>query len=332
MAVELGNPEVNAVAFPGQGSQFVRMGADLAEHYPSVRHRFEQADRALGYRISEICFKGPEEILNQTDNTQVGLEVYSVACQEVLEEEEIAGYSRTDSVLGNSIGEYAALFVAGSISFEEMIRLAQIRGRKMHKACVATPSGLLAVFTDTKDMDRLAGVFEDVNSKVTTGRKVDITNINNDTQALAGSDNETLAEAAKIFKSDHGIRTIPVKNIAGAFHSWVMKLAQEGLNRAIEGARIDDPLLRIIGNTTARPLRTALEVREELKKQLVSTVLLNQSIKYLAAEGVVNFICPGESQITSNIIEKLFAGSVQEPLKTKEGIVIANCVTLPQDA
>src|SRR5579859_6090701 len=238
------HPEL-AWVFPGQGSQTVGMGRDLYERYPAARQIFDAADDALGFRLSTLCFEGPEEQLRQTINTQPAIVTTSIACF-------AAAYGRLDVVdgapafvAGHSLGEYSALIAAGVLPFSDGVRLVRERGRLMQEAGERNPGTLAAIM----------GADESAVEEVCQETGAEICNVNGAGQIVIGGPKDAVTRAMDLAKA-RGAKMVTQLNVSAAFHSSLMRPAMDGMRLALANAALHDPRIPVIGNVDGRPLET----------------------------------------------------------------------------
>jgi [acyl-carrier-protein] S-malonyltransferase len=280
-----------AYVFPGQGAQWVGMGRDLYQGFPSAKTVFDQADESLDFPLSKLCFDGPEDELLQTVNAQPARVTVSFACLQAMRE---TSQLEPAFVAGHSLGEYTALAAASVLDFAATVYLARERGRLMHEAGQMTPGGMAAVI----------GLDEAVLSELCTESGARIANINCPGQIVISGAEDKLAKAMELAKAGGAHRVIPLQ-VSGAFHTSLMQPAVDGMAEIIATLSFNQPTIPIIGNTTAQPLTTAEAVKEELLKQLCNCVLWQRSVEYMLGDGVSSFIELGPGRVLAGLIKRI---------------------------
>ncbi|HNY42582.1 MAG TPA: ACP S-malonyltransferase, partial [Bryobacteraceae bacterium] len=246
-----------AFLFPGQGSQASGMGKALATAYPAAKLIFDQADDALGFSISQMCFEGPDEALKLTENTQPALLTVSIAALAVLKE---LGYS-PNYVAGHSLGEYSALVAAGALKFTDAVRIVRNRGRYMQQA---VPAGVGAMAAWLKPP---AGEVDRILSEAAQGEVVEAANFNSPDQIVIAGHAAAVARANELVKAAGAKRAVPLP-VSAPFHCSLMKPAQEMLKADLDAAGFSDLSTPLINNWQARLISTGADAREGLYQQV----------------------------------------------------------------
>jgi len=282
-----------AHVFPGQGSQSVGMGLDLYRNYDAAKAVFEQADKAVGFSLSKLCFEGPEDELTRTVNAQPAIVTVSFACFEAVRSLN-GGLPPAAFVAGHSLGEYTALAAAEVLDFATAVYLARERGRLMHEAGQITPGGMAAII----------GLDEEPLAEVCRQTGTRIANINCPGQIVISGAKDKLAKAMELVKEKGAHRAIPLQ-VSGAFHTPLMQPAVDGMAEIMATLKFNNPTVPIVGNTTAKPLTTAEAVKEELLNQLCNCVQWQRSVKYMVNDGVSNFIEIGPGRVLAGLIKRI---------------------------
>lgn len=275
--------------FAGQGAQAVGMGKDLAAAFAPAQQLFDRAGAILGFDLAKVCFEGPPEELNRTDRCQPALLVHGLACLEVAK---ARGLPEGDAAAGLSLGEYTAHVYAGSLAFEDGVRLLQKRGQYMQEACDRTPSGMVSIL----------GLERDKVAEAVKGRgDVGIANLNCPGQIVISGENAALERAVARCKELGAKRAIPLK-VAGAYHSAVMKPAQEKMQRELAAVKISSPRIPVYANVSARPLTDPEEIRAALSTQICSPVLWEDTIR---AMGAPKYVELGPGKVLAGLVRKI---------------------------
>ena len=281
-----------AIIFSGQGAQFVGMGKDLAEAFPACRALYEKADEVLGYELSKICFEGPAEELTKSNHAQPAIFVTSIACYTALKE------SKPDldvaMMAGLSLGEWSALHAAGAMSFEDTLRVLEVRGRAMQEACEEKDGSMLSVIG--LSMDQLKQICGE------TG--VEIANLNSEAQTVLSGERAAIEKAAEV-AGGMGAKRAIVLNVAGAFHSSMMASATPKLEAVLETVEIKAPAIPVVANVTGSVHGSPDDIRREMLKQVTGSVHWYESINSMTAAGVSEFIECGPGKVLTGLIKRI---------------------------
>lgn len=286
-----------AFLFPGQGAQQVGMGADAYAGSPAARAVFDETNSVLGTALSRLILDGPADQLVRSHNAQPAILCVSIALLRAAEEQLGTAMPIPIFAAGHSLGEYTALVATGSLSLAEGLSLVRHRGELMQSAAEATPSGMAA----------LIGLELAPAIAACEGTGAQVANANSAVQVVIGGPNDALERAIERAKEAGARRALPLE-VAGAFHTEVMRPAQEAMNRLFSETDFRQPIAPIIGNTTAKPMRTAEEIRSELADQLCGCVYWQQSIEYMATNGVERFIEIGPGTVLSGLAKRIVPG------------------------
>jgi [acyl-carrier-protein] S-malonyltransferase len=284
-----------AFIFPGQGSQTVGMGKDIAESDANARALFQAADERLGFSLSSLIFEGPQETLTLTYNAQPALLTTSIALLEKVKEAGITA----DYVAGHSLGEYTALVAAGALSFADAVYAVRKRGEFMEEAVPAGAGTMAAVL----GMD--AAALEAVTNEVSAqGDPVQLANLNCPGQIVISGSKAGVEKAGQLAKERGAKRVIPLE-VSGPFHSSLMKPAAGNLQEVLNGIAIHDAKIPVIANVTAEPVVKKEEISRLLIEQLYSPVRWEESVKTMIALGVDTFIEIGPGKVLSGLVKKI---------------------------
>ena len=283
-----------AFLFPGQGSQYPGMGRELAQNFSCARAVFDEADEALGFAISEICFEGPAEELQLTANTQPAILTVSVAAAKVLREKGISA----DYVAGHSLGEYSALVVAGGLGLPEAVQLVHKRGRYMQEAVPLGQGAMAAIL----GLDGVA--LDEICREAAQGEVVSPANLNSPGQVVIAGSSSAVARAVEMAKARGAKRAIML-NVSAPFHCALMKPAQDRLSIDLDATRMVDPQMPLVSNVSAEPVNSASLIREGLKRQVTSPVRWEESMRRLRADGVELFVEVGPGKVLSGLMRQI---------------------------
>ncbi len=286
-----------AFVFPGQGSQFVGMGQALSEQSEAARHIFEQADAALGFSLSGLCFAGPEEELKLTANTQPAILTASIAVMAALNEK-LPDY-KPAFVAGHSLGEYSALVAAGALSFADAVKTVRARGQFMEEAVPAGQGAMAAVLN--MDRSALHAVCEEVTA---SGHPVQLANMNCPGQIVISGSAEGVKLAGEKAKEAGAKRVLPL-NVSGPFHSSLMQPAADKLQAVLAGVTVQEANVPVVANVTARPVFEATIIVDQLVQQVSAPVLWEDSVQWMVEAGVTTFVEIGPGKVLAGLIKKI---------------------------
>ncbi len=291
-----------AFLFPGQGSQKVGMMQDLAAQYESVRNRFEEADEALGWKLSELIFEGPAEKLQQTQYTQPAILTASVAAYDLLAQAGITA----EYLAGHSLGEYSALVAAGSISFVDAVRTVHARGKFMQEAVPIGEGGMAAIIR--LEREKIITICEELSAQ---GKIVQAVNFNCPGQVVIAGTTDAVAVACEKMKEAGARRAIPLP-VSAPFHSTLMQPAAEKLAQVLHTIEIKEAQIPVIANVHAQPVYTSAEIRESLVEQAAHPVLWEDSMHVLLTKGVDTMVEVGPGTVLSGFMKKIASGVHRE--------------------
>jgi len=283
-----------AIVFPGQGSQSPGMGKELAERFPAARQVFEEADDALGFAISRLCFEGPAEDLQLTENTQPAILSVSVAAFRALQS---AGIGAPAFVAGHSLGEYSALVATGALSLSDAIRTVRARGRYMQEAVPVGTGAMAAV------MGGELAAIERICEAARQGQVCSIANLNSPSQAVIAGNAEAVDRA---IEGLNGVakRVIKLK-VSAPFHCALMTPAQARLAADLERLGFNNPSVPVVTNVDARAVTAPTELRNALVRQVSAPVRWVESMQLLIGQGVNTFVEAGPGKVLSGLIRQI---------------------------
>ena len=288
-----------AFVFPGQGSQTVGMGKELADAFPAAKAVFNEVDDTLGQNLSSIMFKGPDEDLVLTENTQPALLACSIAVLRVLESE--GGFKIADHgqfVAGHSLGEYSALCAAGTFSLSDAAKLVKIRGKAMQVA-VPIGEGAMAALLGLEALDA-----EAVAEEAAQGDVCDFANDNASGQVVV-SGATAAVERALVIAKEHGAKRALLLPVSAPFHCAMMQPAADVMAGALGDTQMNDPIIPLIANVTAQEVTTANEARELLIKQVCGRVRWREGALYMKSQGVSELVEIGHGKVLSGMTKRI---------------------------
>jgi [acyl-carrier-protein] S-malonyltransferase len=288
------NTEATAFLFPGQGSQAVGMGKNLFEQFPVARKTFDEADEALGKKLSQLCFEGPEDQLRLTENTQPAILTVSVAAWRVLDEKGL----KPGFVAGHSLGEYSAHVAAGTISFADAVRTVRNRGKYMQEA-VPVGTGAMAAILGM-NLDAVGAVCGDA----AQGEVCEPANINSPDQIVI-SGHAAAVERAVDLAQERGAKRAILLPVSAPFHCSLMKPAQERLAADLQKLNFSAPKIPVVSNVYAKPVEDAESSREALVRQVTGSVKWSESMQLLISRGVQTFIEVGPGKVLCGLMRQI---------------------------
>jgi [acyl-carrier-protein] S-malonyltransferase len=305
--------ESAAFLFPGQGSQYVGMGRDLYEVFPESKAVFDKADEILGFPLSQLCFAGHAERLTLTKNCQPAIFTMSIAAFEAFRSNVRRRRSDIRYAAGLSLGEYTALVAGESLGFEDGLRLVSKRAELMEEATKKYPGKMSAVL----------GLEPKVIEDICKESQAEVANINCPGQIVIAGRPEVI-DKAKNLAVERGAKGAIDLNVCGAFHSSCMRDAAGELKVYLEKAALAEASIPVISNFTARPQSAPSEIRENLYKQMCSPVLWEESIRFIAGEGIKTFYEIGPGSVLKGLLRKIDSSLEVRNIGTKDDIININ--------
>ena len=288
-----------ALLFPGQGSQYVGMGKDLCDAFPEAKAVFDEADAALGFPISTICFEGPEEELKRTANTQPAILTHSIAVLRVLEARRPERVSGAVLAAGHSLGEYSAGVAAGAYSFGDAVRVVHERGRFMQEAVPEGVGAMAAILGLAPEA--VSGACDD--AAVDTGKIVSPANFNSPEQTVIAGHAEAVARASDICRERGAKKAIPLP-VSAPFHCALMETAAERLRPVLQALTVADPRIPVVTNVDAAAASNAEEVRWALARQVVAAVRWVESVGRMAEVGITEALEIGPGAVLAGLVRR----------------------------
>jgi len=290
-----------AFLFPGQGAQTVGMGRRLAESLPSVRALYDRAADVLGYDLAQLCFEGPAEKLDSTVCSQPALFVTSLAALESLKAESPDVVLSCEAAAGLSLGEYTAMVLAGVMEFEDGLALVQKRGAAMQEASDATLGGMVSVLgLERVEVERLCREAAD-------GETLEVANLLCPGNVVVSGTVAACERAAELAPSMGAMKAVPLA-VAGAFHTEIMRPADERLAAALADVPMQRPKIPVVSNVDARPHDDPEEIRDLLIRQVLCPVRWEDSMRYLLAEGFDQFYEVGPGRVLRGLLRRVDRG------------------------
>jgi [acyl-carrier-protein] S-malonyltransferase len=283
-----------AFLFPGQGSQAVGMGKDLSDKYPVAKQTFEEADEALGYKLSTLCFEGPEDQLRLTEITQPAILTVSIAALRVLE----TRMPRPSYVAGHSLGEYSAHVASGTFGFAEALRTVRNRGKYMQEAVPVGIGAMAAIL----GMD--AAKVTEVCKDAAQGEVCEPANLNSPEQIVISGNTAAVERAAKL-ADERGAKRAKLLPVSAPFHCSLMKPAQDRLQADLDALKLQKPVYPVACNVDAALVTDDLRARDTLVRQVTGSVKWDQCMRLLIAQGVQIFIEVGPGKVLCGLMRQI---------------------------
>jgi [acyl-carrier-protein] S-malonyltransferase len=295
-----GHPQT-VILFPGQGSQIVGMGREIAAAYSSARQVFTEADEILGFSLSRLAWDGPETELNDTKNTQPALMAHSIAVLRVVQE--LYPSFQPAYTAGHSMGELSALVAAGALHFEDALRLVRRRGELMKQAGEVSPGGMAAILgLDIPTLDQICNQASQL--EIDPPEIVQVANDNCPGQVVISGSSQALDRALRLAQQAGARRAVPLA-VSIAAHSPLMATCQASFNQAVREAPITDAMVPLVGNVGAVPLVKADQIRADLQAQLTHRVRWTETIQFMISQGISTFVEMGNGTVLTGLLKRI---------------------------
>jgi [acyl-carrier-protein] S-malonyltransferase len=296
--------------FAGQGSQYIGMGKDLYDFFPKSKAIFDQADKVLGFKLSDLCFQGPQEKLTQTQNCQPAILTMTIAAWEAFLSVDGRRSTVDGYVAGLSLGEYSALVACEAISFEDAVYLVRRRGEFMEEEAAKSPGRMLS----------LIGADLDTAKQIVTKTNTYIANLNCPGQIVISGGIKEI-EDAKAMAECAGVKRAILLEVSGAFHCPLMQGASVKLAKELEKVNIRAPKIPLVSNVTARQALSPLEIKENLIKQVASSVLWEDSMRFMLSKGISSFLEFGPGKVLKGLMRRIDDKASVNNIEKKEDIL-----------
>lgn len=281
-----------AFLFPGQGSQYVGMAKDIYENSDKAKLLISEAEEAAGVNLSKIMFEGPEESLKQTDITQPAIFLHSVLLNSLLSN------IKADMAAGHSLGEYSALVCAGAIEFKDAVKLVRTRGHLMLQSGIEQPGTMAAV------IGLVPEILENICAEISKENIVQCANFNSPGQIVISGSVDGVHKAMEQAKAG-GAKMVKELIVSGAFHSPLMKSAQDKFNETLDNVSFNDAFIPVYANVTAKPVTSKNEIKKLLLEQLTSPVRWEETINNMITDGADQFIEIGPGKVLQGLVKRI---------------------------
>lgn len=298
-----------AFLFAGQGSQYVGMAKDLCEAYPESKQVFDRADKILKFDLSKLCFFGPQEELTKTYNSQPAILTATIAAFEAFRAVTGSSFDKVEYLAGLSLGEYSALVAGGSVSFEDALYLVRKRGEFMEDEALKRPGGMVS----------LIGLNMEAAKQICERTGMEIANLNCPGQIVVSGAKERIEEAQMLANELGAKMAVPLE-VSGAFHSSFMKNASVRLGEELKKIELKLGEVKIISNVSATPYASASQIRENLIKQVYSSVLWEQSMRFILDRKINTFVEFGPGRVLKGLMRRIHPGATVLTVEKKQDL------------
>ncbi|KAG9304962.1 hypothetical protein G9A89_003131 [Geosiphon pyriformis] len=313
----------SAILFPGQGAQYVGMGKDLYASFPSARKVVDEADEALGGELKDLMFNGQQRKLTLTENAQPAILTVSVAILRVLEEE--CGFDVSSActyVLGHSMGEYTALVATNSLKLYDAVKLVRLRGEAMSKTVsqCGVKTAIAALVVKGNNLTALEESIEEIRAGLPEGELVELANINSSFQVVISGTSYGVDHASRILQSKKIAARAVDLPVSAPFHCVLMRPVSVELLAAFQDIEFQPPVVDIISNVTAKPIKSVQDIPSLLAAQVTATVQWHRSVKYCKDRDIHHFIAFGPGRVLANLLRKEYPLDHVKSITTTEDI------------
>ena len=310
-----------AIVFPGQGSQVVGMGKDLYENFDSAKKVFKKVDEILGANLTKIMFEGPQEELTKTENTQPALMAVSIALIEILEKDFGKNFQDLCALTaGHSLGEYSALCASKALSLEDTAKLLQIRGSEMAKCGQQTSGAMCAILGVEID------VAKEIAQEASNGDICQVANDNSVGQIVLSGSKIAIERALEIAKTKGAKRAILLP-VSGAFHSLLMKEAQEKMTQALAQITINQPRVPVVANVSAQIAKDGLQIKNLLIEQITGSVRWRETMLCFEQNGIEEVIEFGAGKVVSGLVSRTCPNLKSRSIQNSEDLKNFNLIS-----